>query len=155
MPSDKTSSRFQLLPPHVLLAAICVSYALDRYLPVAQLWGSPCGTIGGIIVVLALAVNIFCALHFRWRETTVIPFQESSQLVTDGLFRWSRNPIYVSMVVVLVGFAIGWGSLSPWLVPPLFAWIIDRKFIQHEEAMLHDKFGGEYEEYCERVRRWL
>lgn len=84
-----------------------------------------------------------------------MPFRESSTLMTDGLYRYTRNPIYVSMVVVLIGFAIAWGSLSPWLVPPLFVAILTRRVIRFEEAMLTETFGEAYLAYCSRVRRWL
>ena len=76
-------------------------------------------------------------------------------LITGGLYRFSRNPIYLSMVVLLYGEAIVLGSLSPWLVPTAFAAAVSRLFIQCEEAMLTEKFGDPYRDYCRRVRRWL
>jgi len=149
------SAKFNLLPPHVLFFAILLSWALDRWLPLVRFWGSPGGYVGGAIILLALGVNMYCAWQFHWRQTTIIPFRESSSLLTDGLYRYSRNPIYVSMVVVLVGFAIAWGSLSPWCVPPLFTVVITKRFIRVEEAMLAETFGEKYHDYCGRVRRWL
>ena len=76
-------------------------------------------------------------------------------LITDGLYRFSRNPIYVSLVALLYGEAIALGSLSPWLVPTHLRATISRQFIQREEAMLTEKFGEQYRDYCRRVRRWL
>ena len=106
-------------------------------------------------MVVALTVNIYCAWQFHRRQTTVIPFRESTTLLTEGLYRYSRNPIYMSMVVLLIGLAIALGTLSPWLVPPAFAGLIDVKFIRREEVMLEEAFGAIYRRYCERVRRWL
>ncbi|MGI9429038.1 MAG: methyltransferase family protein [Bythopirellula sp.] len=153
--SASPTSRWVVLPPHVLLVAILLSLALDRWLPLVRLWGSPGGYVGAAIIACGFLVNIYCALQFRRHQTTIIPFRESSALLTEGLYRYTRNPIYVSMVVVLLGFAIAWGSLSPWIVPPLFAWIITKRFVRYEEAMLLDAFGEEYHDYCRRVRRWI
>jgi protein-S-isoprenylcysteine O-methyltransferase Ste14 len=144
-----------LLPPVVLLAAVLVSLALDRWLPLIQLWSRPWTWIGGTVIVAMLTVNTCCALEFRRRGTTVVPFRVSTALITDGLYRFSRNPIYLSMIAVLCGLAVALGSLSPWIVPPLFMGIIQRRFIRHEEAMLAETFGEEYQHYCQRVRRWL
>ncbi|NOY43687.1 MAG: isoprenylcysteine carboxylmethyltransferase family protein [Planctomycetes bacterium] len=154
--SEKSPSRRRkILPPVVLLAAILLEIALDRWLPVADLWATSGRLAGGAVIAAALVVNIFCALEFRRRKTTIIPFRESSSLLTGGLYRFSRNPIYLSMAVLLIGVAIATGSASPWLVPPLFMWIITTRFIQHEEAMLTATFGDAYRAYCNRVRRWV
>ena len=151
--TDKKRTFF--LPPVVLLFSILLSLALDRLVPIAE-FGSREGKIVGVVVlVLGLAVNLFCAWAFRRRETTIIPFHESTYLITGGLYRYSRNPIYLSMVVVLIGIAIALGSASPWVVPPLFMVIISKRFIQKEEVMLEETFGEEYLAYCDRVRRWL
>jgi protein-S-isoprenylcysteine O-methyltransferase Ste14 len=153
MPTEKP--RRWILPPVVLLAAVVLSVALDHWMPLVQLWGRPWNWVGGGVIIAMLTLNTCCALEFRRRGTTVVPFRESSALITDGLYRSSRNPIYLSMVVLLCGLAVALGSLSPWLVPPLFMVIIARRFIRHEEAMLTETFGDEYRQYCRRVRRWL
>ena len=145
----------QALPPHFLFAAVLLGWAFDRWLPILRLWNGWGAYLGGAVILASLAVNIYCAMQFRKHQTTIIPFRESSQLLTTGLYSRSRNPIYVSMVVLLCGFAIFWGSLSPWLVPPAFAILISNRFIRAEEAMLRAKFGDEYDKYCQRVRRWF
>lgn len=152
---EKTSLAKRFLPPHLLLGAILLSLALDRWLPLARLWQQPWTFLGGGIIVAALAVNTFLAIGFRRRKTTVIPFRESTVLITDGLYRFSRNPIYLSMIVLLSGEAIALGSLFPWLAPTAFAAAVSRLFIQREEAMLTETFGDQYRDYCRRVRRWL
>ena len=102
-----------------------------------------------------MLVNILCDLQLYRRGTTVFPFRQSTALVTTGFYRYSRNPIYLSMVVLLYGAAIALGSLSPWIVPTAFATLISQRFIRVEEAMLSETFGEQYREYCQRVRRWL
>ncbi len=150
------SQRIPLPPPPVLLlVSIFSELALHWWLPVANLWGRSGRGLGYGVLVASLSIFISSAMLFRRRQTTIIPFRESAALLTDGLYRFSRNPIYLSMVMLLCGIAITLGSAAPWGVPPLFMAIISRQFIQKEEAMLADTFGEEYLEYCRRVRRWF
>lgn len=155
MSDEHTPSCRLILPPAILLTSILVGLALDRWLPIADLWNNAGREVGIATIVVALCVNIYCALEFRRRRTTIIPFHESTNLITNGLYRFSRNPIYLSMVGLLCGEVIFLGSLSPWIVPPFFMRTISKRFIEQEEAMLTEKFGDEYREYCRRVRRWL
>lgn len=155
MADDYSPPKTRILPPVVLLFSIFLSVALDRWLPIVDLWGNSARNIGYSTIVVSLAVNVYCALQFRRRKTTIIPFQESTELLTGGLYQYSRNPIYLCMVVLLVGLAMALGSLSPWVVPPLFLGVIGHRFIRHEEAMLTTTFGQAYHVYCQRVRRWL
>jgi protein-S-isoprenylcysteine O-methyltransferase Ste14 len=67
----------------------------------------------------------------------------------------SRNPMYLGMVLTLLGAAITWGTLTPLLVPWLFGWVVSSRFIRLEEGVLTEVFGAEYEDYRRRVRRWL
>ena len=155
MPDNTNPKRPLLLPPVVLLAAVLLCVALDHWLPIVE-FGSSAGRVIGIAtIVSAFAVVFYCAREFRRRQTTIVPFQVSTSLITGGLYRCSRNPIYVAMTALLCGVAIALGSASPWMVPPLFMAIISKRFIQKEEAALTATFGDKYLEYTRRVRRWL
>lgn len=155
MSNETKQKRPRLVPPVVLLASVLVCFALDRWLPIVE-FGSMAGRVIGVVMIVdGFVIVMFCAWKFRRRGTTIIPFHESTSLIRDGLFRFSRNPIYLGMVVALCGVAMTLGSLTPWIVPPLFVLIISKRFIVKEEAMLRDTFGDEYLEYCKRVRRWL
>lgn len=91
-----------------------------------------------------------------WKyKTTIKPGEASSRLLTTGPFHFSRNPIYLAMVLVLIGLAAVLGGLTPWLVVPVFGWLIARNVIPVEEALLHETFGAEYEQYKARTRRWI
>ena len=104
--------------------------------------------VGGIL-------NLLADRQFKQRGTTVKPFEPSSALVTDGIFRYSRNPMYLGMYIFLAGLGIGLGSALPFLVIPVFAVWMNLKFVVPEEEMLARQFGDAYAEYAERVRRWL
>ena len=76
-------------------------------------------------------------------------------LLTTGLYRFSRNPIYLGMTLTLLGWGLVLGSLGALLLVPLFPPWIERLFIRTEEAMLEDQFGDAYRAYAARTRRWL
>ena len=63
--------------------------------------------------------------------------------------------MYLCMVLILLGAAIAWGTMSPFLILPLFVLVLSRRFISVEEAAMSEAFGAEYEEYKKRVRRWI
>ena len=75
--------------------------------------------------------------------------------MTEGPFRYSRNPMYLGFVLVLAGIGILLGSLTPLFVIPAFAALMDRQFIQMEEQMLRAAFGAKWQDYASRTRRWL
>jgi protein-S-isoprenylcysteine O-methyltransferase Ste14 len=89
------------------------------------------------------------------RGTTLNPFGEPTALVTDGPYRFTRNPLYLSLALLLVGAATGLGSATPFLVVPGFVAAINVGFIRREEAALAAAFGEDFRRYCARVRRWL
>ncbi len=138
-----------------LAIAILVMLVLDHLAPITSSNTPWFRTAGVGVIVLALSVNIACVLAFKRRGTTILPFHESNALVTSGWFQFSRNPIYASLTVLLLGVAAALGSLSPLAVPPLFVLWINRNVIQVEERMLLERFGQEYRDYCDRVRRWI
>lgn len=147
--------RIRILPPVYLLMAILSMIALDWQLPLAQWVHHPWTWLGAPLIVLGLVPAVSINAIFRKRGTTIRPFHESSTLVTEGFFRYSRNPIYVGMVMALIGVALSLGSASPWVVIPVFAIIIDVLVIRVEERMLRVTFGEQYVDYQSRVRRWL
>lgn len=115
---------------------------------------TPSTYIGALLMALAVAMVLWSAGLFRRRNTTLNPAGEPSALATDGLYRFSRNPMYLGMLLGLLGLALLLGD--GWLMagPVLFALIAARQ-IGLEEAVLEQRFGAAYLEYKARVRRWL
>jgi protein-S-isoprenylcysteine O-methyltransferase Ste14 len=105
----------------------------------------------------ALAIGIGAFLQFRQAKTTINPMKphETSALVTDGFFAWSRNPIYVADTLVLLAIALLVANALACLFVPLFVAYMDRFQIRPEERALRARFGDEYERYRAKVRRWL
>ncbi len=144
-----------VLPPFYFLGAIALMVALDRFVPVVTLIEPPITYLGWIPFGLALAMAFSVNWRFKRAGTTIKPFADSSALVTDGPFAFSRNPIYLSAVVGLLGIFVVLGSLSPLVVIPPFIAIIRTRFIAVEERMLEEAFGDAYRDYMKRVRRWI
>jgi protein-S-isoprenylcysteine O-methyltransferase Ste14 len=130
-------------------------WALNAWLPVLRLVPAPWNRLGIVLIAGGIAFGMWGASHFRRRQTALRPFTEAAQLVTDGPFRISRNVMYLGLGIALAGFALLFGSLSPWLALPLYVWAIQTCVIRVEEEMLDAKFGPAFAQYKSQVRRWL
>ena len=111
---------------------------------------------GGVaLLVIGFVIEGEATTRFRRSGTAVEPWKASTKLVTGGLYRFSRNPIYVGMAVLYCGLALLLDSplALGLLIPCLF--VIDRGVIAREEPYLEARFGQEYRDYRTRVRRWL
>ena len=142
-------------PPIILLACIGLQALLHFFWPVTQLIPAPWNLIGVGLIAIGVLIVALPAASFKRADTTILPFQESSSLVTTGIYRVTRNPMYLGMLSVLLGIAVLSGSLSPFLAPALFVPILNRRVIRHEERMLQERFGAEYDAFRQQVRRWL
>jgi protein-S-isoprenylcysteine O-methyltransferase Ste14 len=145
----------KIFPPTYLLMSIIVMIALHFLFPVATLIASPWTIFGIVPIGLGVTLNLVADRMFRQAKTTVKPLAESTVLVTGGVFRFSRNPMYVGFVLILGGIAVVMGSLTPFLAPLLFVCLMNRLFISPEERMLEAKFGQTYRDYKKQVRRWI
>lgn len=142
------------LPPVVFLAAIALMACLHVFLPLARVVPDGWRFLGVLLIGAGLGLNVWADSLFKRAGTTVKPFQESAALVVTGPFAFTRNPMYVGMILVLAGVAAGLGSGTPWLVMPLFVWQVRDRFIRTEERMLESTFGAAFRDYKARVRRW-
>jgi len=153
--TTRSQSSKPIYPPTFFLVAVTLMVCLHFLAPARQVILPPYRWLGVVPIAGGVAMVLWVAGIFRRAGTTIKPFQESTELITGGPYRVTRNPIYLGMVCALVGVAVVAGSLTPFLVVPLFAWLIDRRFIRAEEAMLEQTFGARFAAYKARVRRWL
>lgn len=108
------------------------------------------------LACIAAALGGTALLSFIIARTTYKPHQpeRTSVLVTSGVYRWSRNPMYLGLVLLLVALYIALRAWWGLLLVPLFALWLQRFQISVEERVLKERFGAEYQAYCKRVRRW-
>jgi protein-S-isoprenylcysteine O-methyltransferase Ste14 len=145
----------KIMPPTWMLIAIIAMLVLNFLLPVVKIIPTLWNLSGFVFLVSGITLNLIADRTFQHVETTVKPYQESSNLVTSGVFQISRNPIYLGMVLILIGIAVLLRSLSPLLIVIPFAILIDQIFIRVEEQMLAEKFGSTWQAYKAKTRRWL
>lgn len=145
----------RILPPVYFLFALIAMILLALYAPVSHLIYVPLRVFGGLLIITGFALTAGGAYTFKLAGTPVKPFEQPVRLVQDKLYRYSRNPMYLGMMIMLTGTWIMLGKLSPVIVIPVFFVIIQEGFIKYEEKFLEDRFGDEYLDYKDRVYRWI
>ena len=123
--------------------------------PVIDLVPYPWNVMGVAPLAIGILFNVMADAGFKRVQTTVKPFEISSALVTNGIFRISRNPMYLGMLLILLGIAILMGTLSPFVIIIIFGVVMELVFVRREEEMLEDKFGSEWNDYKKKVKKWL
>ncbi|WP_306519539.1 isoprenylcysteine carboxylmethyltransferase family protein [Rheinheimera sp.] len=113
--------------------------------------------LAGIWLAAGVTVAVLGVLNFRSAQTTVNPLlpANASQLVQNGIFRYSRNPMYLGMLLLLIGWALWLSDLSAFVPLPFFVWYLNQFQIKPEERALTTLFGAEFLQYQQKVRRWL
>lgn len=144
--------QFPDLPPVWALGCILLSAALTGLIPIGQI---PLPDWLGILLILAgFALMLWTRTWFKRKATPMMPRETPSALIVEGPFRINRNPIYTGMVLVILGAAIWFGSLSGFLPVLAFPLIITARFIKDEEAGLRRVFGARAHNYFSKTRRW-
>lgn len=144
-------------PPIVSLVFGVLSYALGRLLLLGRFDFSMRTATAVSLAVIGLAIILTSVFVFRRASTTINPIkiEEASALVTSGPFRFSRNPMYLGMLLILTGLAIWLGEISGLIALPLFAAYITAFQIKPEEAMMKEIFGDAFAGYAQKTRRWI
>jgi protein-S-isoprenylcysteine O-methyltransferase Ste14 len=154
--SDKAASPppRKFLPPHAfvlsVLAQLPAVYATWPLAPSALEI-----ELGVLLMLIGFALNVWADRVFRQRDVGVRPFSPAAQLVEEGPFRFSRNPMYLGMVLFSAGIALATGVPINLVFPVLLGVWLDRSFVAAEEEFLTRAFGNAYRAYCRRRPRWL
>lgn len=144
-----------IYPPMWLVFGVVGIFVLNEFAPGLRYTGTASQVAGGAVLLAGLALLVVSGGLFTRAGTGLVPFRDVKVLVTHGVYARTRNPMYLAMVVILLGVAITVGALSALIVPPLFMAIVEWRYVRPEESLLHGLFGEDYAAYCSRVRRWL
>lgn len=144
-----------IYPPIWLVFGLIAVFVLNEFYPGPRFTSLVGQVVGSVLILSGLALLVYAGGLFRRAGTDLIPFRNVSALVTEGVYRFTRNPMYLGMVAVLLGCAVTVGASMALVVPLVFAAIVEARFIRPEEAMLREVFPEEYPAYCQCVRRWL
>jgi protein-S-isoprenylcysteine O-methyltransferase Ste14 len=142
-------------PPIVALIFIVLAYVLGRFVPLPFVVPTFLKYIGLFLTFLGFLLGIGALLEFRRVRTTLDPHGSVKQVVTSGIYRFTRNPIYLGFLLMVIGLPLNSGLYWGIVMAPLYVLSMNRLVIQHEEAYLAKKFGKEYANYTSEVRRWL
>jgi protein-S-isoprenylcysteine O-methyltransferase Ste14 len=143
------------LPPVYFLAAGLLMLLLHLGAGGPQLLAAPWRWLGLVAILGGVALAVAGERRFKRAGTAVLPFSEPSALVTDGPFAFTRNPMYLGLLLCLAGWALLLGSTTPWLVVPIFFALLHHRFVLREEPFMAARYGAAYAAYRARVRRWL
>jgi protein-S-isoprenylcysteine O-methyltransferase Ste14 len=156
MPSDKQDIPGIIAPPPLIFAVPLAVTLLANWRWPAPVMSNRYARILGIVLgVVAIGMNAAAFIQFRRAGTAVMPYSPTTAIVDTGPYRFTRNPIYLSMLLGYVGISLVANSVWPLLVLPLVLLVVQRGVIEREERYLEGKFGGVYVAYKSRVRRWI
>lgn len=149
--------KLKIPPPVYGVSTAVVMWFLNSSFPVAELFSAPWNLTGWFFIIVGLIIELWSVGLFVKAKTTVNPMKpdNSKNIVDSGMYQYSRNPMYLGMLCILLGFAILLGSLTPLFCLPVFVLLITTQQIIPEEKILTNKFGQQYLDYKHRVRRWL
>ena len=145
----------KLYPPFVVLPFIGIIIISSYYLlPPIKIF-SITTIIGSLIIILALIIFILASRLIKKNQTTIFPDGKPTFLVKTGVFKYSRNPIYLAMILLMVGVSIVCKNLSGFIFTAIFYSWIQKRWIFEEERNLKKAFGKQFLEYASNTPRWI
>jgi protein-S-isoprenylcysteine O-methyltransferase Ste14 len=145
----------KLLPPQLFYISIALMMLLHFLVPLKILLNFPVTLIGIALLIAGAMMAIKEKKRFAKVQTNIKTFDKPDKLLTDGLYKYSRNPMYLGFVIALLGVWLLLGSLSPLLIVLIFIFITNSVYISFEEKMMGDTFGELYFTYKNKTRRWI
>jgi protein-S-isoprenylcysteine O-methyltransferase Ste14 len=155
MTEPKDHADVKIHPPILVVIHIVVAYVLGQLIPLPFAVSPLVENIGFAFVVMGFLLGVGALLEFRRAHTTLDPHGNVSEIVTGGIYRFSRNPIYLGFALMILGIPLNSGIYWGVVLVPVFILFCTQLVIRHEEAYLEKKFGDFYTSYKSRVRRWL
>jgi protein-S-isoprenylcysteine O-methyltransferase Ste14 len=146
-------------PPILLLVCLLSGWGLDwvwnwHILPTI-LWATPRATLSGGLILFGVGLNVYCAWQFKKAQIRIEPWRATSSIITNGPYRYSRNPIYLGFAFTAVGVALAFNTGWMLLSALAFVLIANKFVIEREEKYLERKFGESYANYQRETRRWV
>jgi protein-S-isoprenylcysteine O-methyltransferase Ste14 len=142
-------------PPLFFLAGLAAGWLLQPLLPRAPFPAFAARVLAPLLGLAGAALIVWALVAFRRHRTSVDPRKPTRAVVSNGPYRFTRNPIYLSLALLTAALALRMNLPGPLLLLPVVLVVVDRAVIAREERYLERKFGEEYRAYKSRVRRWL
>src|SRR3989338_1768911 len=122
--------KIKLMPPMIFYSFILLSVILNFFLPIKKIIVQPYNYLGIVLILVGLLIDVRAWMLFRKRKTTLNPYEGPLKLINSGLFKISRNPMYLGMDLILWGLSILLGSLIIFVFPIIFIILIEKLFIR-------------------------
>ena len=142
-------------PPVLMVIHVALAYLAKWTIPVSFTVPGALQNFGFALVVLGFLLGVGAFLEFRKARTTIDPHGSVTSIITSGVYRFTRNPIYLGFVLMLIGLPLNSGTVWGIVLVPVFIYLMNRLVIEREETYLGKKFGEVYTSYKSSVRRWL
>ncbi len=149
--------KLKIVPPLVMVIFGVLMYLLDEFLPVGEFEFFGRSVLSKGLFGIAFLVIFLAIFQFVRAKTTTNPINlnKTSHLVTGGIFKYSRNPMYLGMLLILLAFGLKLGNAFNTLLAAGFVYFMNYFQITKEEEALTNLFGKEYRNYCKGTRRWF
>lgn len=142
-------------PPVYFLTGLIAMILLSSFVPIGRWLQYHWRYVGILLLVSGFSLGLGSGLYFRRLGTNPRPGAKATLIVTTGPFKYTRNPMYLGFITMLIGTAILLGTVSPVFVIPIFFILVQKQFILREEKWMEDWFGQPYLEYKKKTPRWL
>jgi len=140
--------------PPIYFISLLILTVLTFVIPI-KIIIKPYNYFGIILILFGIIMNLWTDQLFKKTHTNVKYHKIPNKLIVSGPFKFSRNPMYLGMLAILLGVAIIIGNLISFIFPIIFIIIINKKHISTEEKNMEKTFGKEYLKYKNKVRRWI
>ena len=144
------------IPPVWLVGFAVLAWYQARLLPLGlSLEGAATDLISGLLIGAGIILAVMAIVEFRRHRTTVIPHETPTAMVQSGIYKRSRNPIYLGDVLILAGLILRFDAVVSLVLVPVFVWVLERRFILPEEDRLRRTFRVDFARYERQTRRWI
>ncbi|MBS9777871.1 MAG: isoprenylcysteine carboxylmethyltransferase family protein [Gammaproteobacteria bacterium] len=149
--------KLKVIPVAQVIISAITMFALAKTFPSKDLVIPEKNIISTVILFLGITITLLGVIEFRKKNTTLDPRhpEKTQQLVTTGIYRLSRNPMYLGFLITLISWFIALANIVSFMVIPFFVVFINRFQIKPEETLLLQKFSSVYSQYCKKSRRWI
>ena len=151
----KAHPRIKIQPPLLALAHVSLAFVLTWLLPLPLAVHPTLQIAGFLIIVLGFLLGVAALIAFRRARSAMDPRSSVVHLISSGVYRFTRNPVYLGFLLILIGISLNTGSYWGILLAPLLVILFKRLVIGPEEEYLASRFGEEFKSYRSKVRRWI
>lgn len=145
----------KIIPPFLFLICILFMVAFRNLIVIKEIIPDPINYAGIVLIIIGILMTIIVRKGFEKIDTEIHTFKNPRKLVTNGLFKFSRNPIYLGFTISLIGVWVLLGTILPIMGILIFIIITNNYYIPYEEQIMEETFGNEYRKYKLKVRKWI